>query len=266
MAVKDILVVLDHSQHRTALLDLAIGLAERHSARLTGLHVVAHHFFETKHSETAVKAAMVKTEFGEMTGRAGIAALWFDTDVNVNEVAVAEIVNRHACYADLVVIGQDEQAPLDRSVPYGLPERVILGSGRPVLVIPYAGSHLDVGERVMLTWKADRESTRAVNDALPLLKKAGEVSVIEVNPTADDDTNAKRLCDHLAAHGVTARMEPITAVGISIGDALLNRVPVEGCNLLVMGADSRTSLGTLTLGEVEKHILKYMTVPVLMSR
>jgi nucleotide-binding universal stress UspA family protein len=74
-----------------------------------------------------------------------------------------------------------------------------------------------------------------------------------------------KLCTYLACHGITARAEQAAAVGISIGDVLLNRASVEGSDLLVMGAFAQTRLGTPALGDVARHILKYMTVPVLMS-
>ena len=60
------------------------------------------------------------------------------------------------------------------------PERLALESGRPVLVIPYAGRYPRIGRNVVIAWKAGRESARAVFDALPLLQGAENVHILEI--------------------------------------------------------------------------------------
>jgi len=49
------------------------------------------------------------------------------------------------------------------------PAQVSLASGRPVLIVPYAGHFDHVGRRVLIAWNATREDARALSDALPLL-------------------------------------------------------------------------------------------------
>jgi nucleotide-binding universal stress UspA family protein len=265
MALKDMLVLLDNSHHCAPRLELAIGLARRHGARLRGLYVISHGFYEPEPGDGEGRAARAEVEFREQTGRAGVAAAWVGVDCRVVGATVAEVAILHAHYADLVIVGQTDHGAPERGIPADTPERVVLGSGRPVLVVPYAGSHGDVGTRVMVAWKAGRESTRAVGDALPLLAKAREVSVVEVNPASGAEEAGERLCEHLAAHGVAARAERVAAEGVGVGDALLNRISVAGSDLLVMGAFAQPRFGSPAPGEVARHILRHMTVPVLMS-
>lgn len=265
MEFKNILVVLDYSTACTARLELAIKLAKQHSAQLSGLYAISHGFFESKQNEAASHSDQVQSAFNEATSRASIDARWIGVDESIIGVGIAEIVNQHAYYYDLVVLGQDEPGNVARSLPGNLPERVVLGSGRPVLVVPYAGNYAQFGERIMLAWKAGRESTRAANDALPFLKKADEVRVVEVNSPTPGTAQAELLCAQLELHGVTSRPEHIIVEEISIGDALLNRISDEGDDLLVMGAYAHTRLGSLVVGDVARHILRHMTVPVLMS-
>lgn len=265
MSLKEILVVLDNSPQCASRLELAVALARQHGASLAGLYVITHPFYEPMHDDMQARAAEVRGMFESVAGRDKVVAKWIGVEWNVVGVTVAEIVNLHAHYVDLVIVGQDQQGDADGSVPHGLPERVILGAGRPVLIVPYTGSHLTMSERPMISWKAGRESTRAVNDALPLLQYAGDVCVLEVN-TGDAGTKAGRwLCEHLAAHGIKAHPKDVAATDIGIGDLLLNRLATEGSTLLVMGAFAHVRLGTPTLGDVARHILKHMTVPVLMS-
>ena len=58
----------------------------------------------------------------------------------------------------------------------------VMTSGRPVLAIPFAGDSPTIGERVLVAWNASREAARAVNDALPLLTGAKQVTVLAINP------------------------------------------------------------------------------------
>jgi len=265
MEFKNILVVLDYTPSCTARLELAIKLAKQHTARLSGLYAVSHGFYEPAQNEAALHVEHVQSDFIARTSRSCIDAHWIGVDDCIVGVSVPEIVNQHAYYTDLVVVGQDEPGAVERSVPNRLPERVILGSGRPVLVVPYSGNYTQFGQRIMVAWRAGRESTRAANDAMPFLKKAGEVRVVEVNSRTLSTSQAELLCTQLELHGVAARPEHIVVEEISIGDALLNRISDEGDDLLVMGAFAHTRLGSLTLGDVARHILKHMTVPVLMS-
>lgn len=265
MSLKNILVHLDSSHHSPSRLDLAIALAQRHQARLTAVFITTHPYYEPQHVDTEEKKVRVQAEFNAKTGAAGVKAELLTIDWKVSGVGVSEVVNLHAHYSDLVIVGQTDHSSQDRDTPADLPERVILGAGRPVLIVPYTGSYKNFGTRVLVAWKPGRESTRAVNDAIPLLAKADLVNILTVNP-ADPATNeGEKLCSHLAYHGIKAKAELATAAGISVGDILLNRTSVEGSDLLIMGAYAQTRLGAPNPGEVARHILKHMTVPVLMS-
>lgn len=265
MPVKNILIHLDNSDHSAARLNLAVGLARRHQARLTALYIITHPHYEPQHLDTDVKTKLVQSQFKETVAGGGVEAELLTIDWKVTGISVAEIINQHAYYADLVIIGQADHASRDKDTPADLPERVILGAGRPVLIIPYTASYRECGLRVLVSWKPGREAARAVNDAIPLMAMADVVNVLSVNPTDAEQYDGGKLCVHLASHGIVARAEQTTSTAISIGDVLLNRASVEGSDLLVMGAFAQTRLGNPTLGDVSRHILKFMTVPVLMS-
>ncbi len=270
MALADILVHMDDTESCATRLDVAIDLARRFQARLTGLYVITHLYYQPRHSQAEAVEDKVRRMFEQRGATAGVESKWLCVDWSVIGVGMTEIINHHAHYTDLLVVGQStSDAKNSKETPADLPERLVLGAGRPVLVIPYAGKFTAVGERVMVAWKAGRESTRAVNDALPLLKKAQRVDVLAINSseTYEDDGESlcANICDHLARHGVKATPERMMATVSSVGDALLNRVCEEGIDLLVMGAYAHTPQGKLVLGSVAGHLLKQMTVPVLMS-
>lgn len=265
MALKNILVHLDNSQHSTQRLKLAASLAHKHQARLTALYIITHPYYEPQHIDVESRTTLIQAEFNAIIAEAGVTAELIAIDWKVTGVNTTEVVNLYANYSDLVIVGQSDHNSQDKGTPTDLPERVILGSGRPVLIIPYTDSYKDLGRRVLVAWKSGREATRAVNDAIPLLTRADLVNILVVNPEDPAINDGDKLCAHLACHGIAAKAEQATANGISVGDVLLNRASVEGSDLLVMGAYAHTSLGVPVPGEIARHILKHMTLPVLMA-
>lgn len=267
MDLKDILVHIDNRPTCPTRLEAAIFLARRHKARLTGLYVETHSFFSARSRNGEEQRAEARELFLTETAKAGVDAEWVCIDSAATGLGVSEAVNLHAYYRDLVVLSQTDPDDRDRSIPSDLPTRAVLGSGRPVLLIPYAGRYQSLGERVLLAWRGGPESARAISEALPLLHQAKTVKVLSVQSSSDDGPHfvGGDICTHLGLHGVEASCEAAATVGLSVGDLLLNRAAEEGIDLLVMGAFSQLRRGVPSLGEVGRHLLQYMTVPVLMS-
>ncbi len=149
------------------------------------------------------------------------------------------------------------------------PEHVAFASGRPVLVVPYAGHFESVGGRVLIGWNATREAARAVNDAMPLLAIADAVTVLTIDPRAGPDAHGELpgadISLHLARHGVKADIERTVSADIPVGDVLLSRAADLGAELLVTGAYGHSRVRELLLGGATRALLRSMTVPVLMS-
>lgn len=265
MSLNNILVHFDSSHQGAARLNLAVDLAQKHQARVTALYIVTHQYYEPESADAEARTALVQAGFNAATEESGVKAELLMVDWQVTGVVVSEIINSHAHYSDLVIVGQTDPKALDNESQADLPERVVMGAGRPVLIIPYTAEYKEFGKRVLVAWKSGRESTRGVNDAIPLLLKADTVNVLVVNSVDSDNSDGEKLCNHLACHNIRAKAEQTTAVGISIGDVLLNRASTESSDLLVMGAYAHKRLGANTIGDVAKHILKHMTLPVLMS-
>lgn len=281
MQLKDILVHLDASRRSDARLGLAVDLARKHEAHLSALFVVdlvlpvgfAGGFadgaigigpvIERLREEALAAAAEVETRFRETVRREGIDGEW-----RLAEGVSAELVALHARYADLAVVGQ-EGPEGDQPAATAIIERVLFSSGRPVLVVPFAGKFETVGRRALIGWNASREATRAVHDALPLLVRAETVTVFSVNPRKGPDGPGEvpgaDLALHLARHGVKVEAAQTVSADVSEADVLLNQVADMAADLLVMGAYGHSRMREFVMGGVTRSILERMTVPVLMS-
>lgn len=150
-----------------------------------------------------------------------------------------------------------------------VPERIIIESGRPVLMIPNAGRYPKIGERINVAWNSRREASRAVFDALPLLTAAQRVRIVWVNPQGEKeiagDLPGAEIAATLARHGVKCEVAPTTSSDIGVGDVILSGLSDDSADLLVMGAWGHSRMRELVFGGATRHILEHMTVPVLMS-
>lgn len=274
MAIKDLLVYADDSAAVSARLDAAATLAQSHDAHLTALYVITPPYFPVyaevqipmevlqEQEEIAhANAKKVEKMFAAITEKHDIETEW-----RCDEGDLLSTLNMHARYADLVILGQDNPEEA-HYVPAGIPDKVVLGSGRPVLFIPYIDTPATIGQHVLIAWNGKREAARAVNDAIPLLTKAKKVKVLAVNPGSDahGEIPSADICLHLARHGVNAEAMQTTAKEVDVGDTLLSSAAATGADLIVMGGYGHARLWELVLSGATRHLLKYMTVPVLMS-
>jgi nucleotide-binding universal stress UspA family protein len=262
MSLKAILVHLDDTEHCHVRLDIAVILAQRYDAHLTGYFAVSNPHARRRGNG---KSALLRTEnlFREKTAAAGVEASWHST--NAPDIVERAILRSY--YADLVIIGQAQTNAGAIGVPPDFPERVVLGAGRPVLVIPNWGEFATIGESVMVAWRSGRAASRALNDAIPVLQRAKTVKLLMVNPSENFESEAENLCSYLAHHGISASSDRVSADDLSAGDILLNQACDQGTDLIVLGVLARTRLGvSVGLGPVGSHFLEHMTIPVLMSR
>jgi nucleotide-binding universal stress UspA family protein len=282
MAYKDLLVVLDGDPQSRDRILVAAALAERFGAHLVGLYVMVSReppgrfdyfnsdaplfgpLYRDIEEKAHAEAERTRILFEDIVGRKSLSAEWREASGEPAEVAAV-----HGRYADLIIVGQldpnDPQAPLIRPRP----EEVALLAGRPILVVPYAGTFEQIGQRVLVGWDASREATRAVNDAIPLLVGASSVTVIAVDaqptPAGHGDISGADIALHLARHGVATKVDSTVSAGIGIGNTLLSRASDLEADLLVMGAYGHSRVRELVLGGATRTVLASMTLPVLMA-
>jgi nucleotide-binding universal stress UspA family protein len=272
MAYRDIVVHASDNARNSANWTLAGAIAGDHKAHLCAHYTYMPYVFPAyveayvpadiiarQESERMERAEAAKAEFEEFCRLRQLSHEWhFTRDDPIDTLSV------RARYADLVVVGQEEEAstPLEMA---DLPPELVLGCGRPMIVVPYAGKFNGVGQRVLVAWNGSREAARAVHDALPLLKRARKTIVFSVDADMEGHLPGADISAHLARHGVIVEAAQTVAKDIDIADAILGAVSDYSADLLVMGAWGHSRLRERVLGGVTRHVLKQMTVPVLMS-
>jgi nucleotide-binding universal stress UspA family protein len=278
MNYKSIVVQLDTSKRAQVRLESAVRLASQFGAHLTGLFAMftpdprafqvmagtAGYYEDNERTREEDRGALERLFRAELV-RAGLHGDW----VTTSEYANTSVPRLGRC-ADLIIAGQDDPGDPEAYVADRFPEHLVLGSGRPVLLIPYAGTFPTVGKHVMIAWDGSREATRAVHDALPLLQQATGVIVVTVDKIRDNAHDsripASEITTVLARHGVSVEINVIDGGhDLPIGDALLSHAADNAVDLIVMGAYGHTRWQELILGGATRTMLDSMTVPVLMS-
>lgn len=292
LGLKDILVHIDDTAQGRRRLAAAVALAAAHDAHLIGLYVVTHPQIPSyirseipddilRHQAEVIEAATARAraQFEDAIRLAGVNGEWRQPP----GPALAAVA-LHGRYADIVIVGQRDPSGETGSEDWAMPDQLILSVGRPVLVLPAMAAPAasgergpaaigervpaPIGERVMVAWDASRLATRAVNDALPFLVRARQVLVMAVNPPTGDDGEgaipSADICLHLARHGIPAEAQHIVSDDLSVGAMLLSRAAEHGIDLLVTGAYGHARWREIVLGGVTRHMLRHMTLPVLM--
>ena len=93
------------------------------------------------------------------------------------------LIIRRARHSDLVVIGRKQHRD---HLPDDLLERLLLESGRPILVSAPHATPTPI-KTAMVCWKECAQAAHAVTAAMPLLRCAARVVVVSVAENGDDD-------------------------------------------------------------------------------
>jgi nucleotide-binding universal stress UspA family protein len=279
MAYKTILVHCNDKTRMGQTVGAAVELAEKFQAHLVGLSVappvlivptgvpgspdtmaIDERAQVYRRDNPAMKAAFQAAVDGKT-----LTSEWREEDAGTS--TIADVVIGHARAADLVVAAQrDWHWSVSAELDVG--DRLAVAAGRPVLIVPNEGVHSGIGGRVVVAWNGRREAARAAFDALPLLRQAKEVKVLAVDLLSEAEPNqdfaATDLCAALARHGITCEAVAAASDG-NVGATLLRRAIEHRADLLVMGCYGHSRLSELVFGGATRHMLRHMTIPVLMS-
>lgn len=168
--------------------------------------------------------------------------------------------------ADLIVMGP-ARAGSDALCTHADPGDVLMRSGRPILLAPAYQTRLGLC-RMVVAWKDTPQSQRAVHDALPLLKRASRVKVVEICGVAGRSEAKARVDDVVASlrrHGVTAESDALIGSDAKAGPALLEHCSGWDADLLVAGGYGRSRAREWIFGGVTRDLLGGSPTPVLLS-
>lgn len=277
MSLKKLLVHVDHLETGERRLRAAASVAQQFGAAVNALYVdswvlwasasvygpeITPALIENQKAVSESQRSRAKEQFDRVAAGVRGPMMWL-----VNEGDVAGRICANAHVNDLVVLGGVS------SEYSGLLDQVVLGAGRPVLLLP--DRLLSMSEpvfdfqRIVVGWNASRESARAIQDALPFLHRADTVTVVTVTfetEAGESPESMSLLLQYLDAHGIAAQTEVIGhGQSGNSGEILLETAAAKNAGLLVMGAYGHSRWREIVLGGSTRHVLKHAQLPVLMS-
>jgi nucleotide-binding universal stress UspA family protein len=281
MALKNIGVFVDATPEGEKRIDYAATLAHQCGAHLAGIHVVSavrpeHRADYYVIGEKAIRASLAWQKASDEAATTDVRRQFEAISAKRDLSAEFRVIRRggsdedlilSSLHSDLVVIGQRE---LQEMPGYLAPERLLLASGAPILVVPSGWKSEPIGKNILVGWNASREARRAVADALPFLVEAASVTLLVV----DSDKRARRhgeepgadIALYLARHGAQVEVAQVSSRGSPVADIILSYAADHGADLIVIGAYSHARSIEMVFGGVTRTLLKQALVPVLMSR
>jgi nucleotide-binding universal stress UspA family protein len=262
MSYAALMVHFDAARQSQRRLRLAVGLAARFHAALIGI-AGRSYLPPFLADDGADKVAGGDAEQREMAAvladleakfRAGAKPLedveWRGAIDDANSLLPLQ-----ARAADLVILGRPAD-PADRYYTLD-PGAAILRAGRPVLLVPDDIDSLQA-RRVVVAWKDTRESRRAVQDALPFLRDAEEVMIVEVcehGTEAQSQQGVNDVTDYLRRHRIKVGAMAYLHTERSVADEILRFAKDETADLIVAGGYGRSRLGEWMFGGVTRDLL-----------
>lgn len=251
----------------TATVQLGLAVAQQQQAFVVGIHIIPQ-----IPSVTAIPDALAVLEAEEQTARdcgpwwSELCRRWkVEGRWEVFRGPYVPVLAARSRMADLLVCN----APGRQDLPIGWDNitRTLFAGGAPVLLVPETYEVRSAPERVLVAWNGSGESTEAIRAAMPLLRKAAEVDLLdgwrEALPGFGPPTLA--LDEWLARQGVTVRQHRPFHPGEGTGAHLLREADAMQAQLLVMGSWGRSRISELVLGGTTHHVLSHTHLPLLLA-
>ncbi|HEY8580480.1 MAG TPA: universal stress protein [Beijerinckiaceae bacterium] len=274
MSLKDLLVVLDADGRQGPAHAFAQSLAARSGAHLTAaglaLQYVAPVSFSGDYpydllaqaTEQSRRSALASYEALKAQAAAGVSTdlVMIETVAGMANARLGEL----ARHFDLAIVGQDDLGGVGDEG--GLIVALLMGSGRPVFVVPYIHRGPAKLDHAMVAWDGGLVAARALAGAMPLLQGAQRVEVVTMAPRdlPPEELPGFNITRHLSRHGVKAELRQIPAAD-DVGAALLSHASDTGADYLVMGGYGHSRFREFMLGGATRSVLSSMTLPVLMA-
>lgn len=264
MTYATLLVHLQSGQSNTALLTVAGQFADRFDARVIGIAAcqpmmivsgdgtVCGDVYAEDQRQITVDLETAHAEFQDALSN-GKAVLEWRSQITI--AGLASYLSVQARSADLIMTGSVPADTFNLSQAAD-PGSLVMEVGRPVFVVPSNGRPMTFA-RALVGWKDSRESRRATADALPLLKRTEQVTVLEIAAIDDVDAAKARVEDvvtWLARHGITAdaRVERSRHDDATHVQTIADEVDAD---FIVAGAYGHSRLREWMLGGVTRGLL-----------
>jgi nucleotide-binding universal stress UspA family protein len=276
MTYATVMVGLALDRSNKARLEIAGQLAERFGAGVIGIAAAQFspplYFTSGEQAQELVDQgqAAIKNRIADLESefRAAMRNRAIEAEWRCAEDYPARYIVREARASDIIVVGEADGGAVGDPFVQISPGDLVMQAGRPLLVVPDACNWLDL-RSVLVAWKDTAEARRAVADALPILRKATNVTVVEIVGEQSDRIAASSRVGDVAAwlsrHGIVA--SGLVPDECGRAGVQLERIAAElGAGVVVAGAYGHSRLREWILGGVTQRLVNPLNRCSLLSR
>jgi nucleotide-binding universal stress UspA family protein len=273
MTIASVMVYVDVAQQAEEQVRVARSVAAKFDAVLIGASALA--VKPTFVAEGVIIEEMTADDLGKMRADLAEKTKWFHDVVGFPaekvewrwdiEYPLVFLANE-ARSADLIVIKNTRHQRADPSRLLN-PAEAVLRMGRPTILVPEHVHDLRA-DRIVVGWKDAREARLAVRDALPLLGKAAQVTIVEICSSTEQEAARGRVRDvvkYLGRHGVNCEMDFRVHLAEPAAFPLIRLAKDLDADLIVTGAYGHSRLGEWFFGGVTRSLLDEAPCCLMMS-
>lgn len=271
--MRNILLPFEYIETIPHLVDCAVSLAKKYNSSVSGVAIhqridsfIAQEgsivFDSLHHDENKEEAIKYKEKFIDHINTLKKS----DSDLNdLKYKWLSEELENQKYLGDLsrvynvVIISRPYQEL--QSASLSSIQTILFDGGRPVMLIPM-NKQIDIGREVVISWNCTTESSRAVFAALPILKKANNVTILTVEKVITDGPSGEQVSELLASHGIDAKPVTISGDERKIGDAILDFSKSVDADLIVKGAYTQSRLREIIFGGATRHLMLHSEIPI----
>ncbi len=287
MAYRKILVPLLGNERDAHVLNAAFGVAKAFGSHVAGVYVkpdpsevvpylgegisasVMQEIMDAAREAAKRAAASARAALDQAAKTAGAsvqpsaqAGVGVGGSFHVREGLVEVVIAEEARLADLVVFALPAEAQ-DAAMRATM-EAALLNGRKPLLLVPREVGKI-AGAKIAVGWDGGAAAAHAVSSAMPLMKQAEAVEILNVTSGPIDTVQMDRLRDYLRLHGVNPVEHGINPGSQGTASALIDGARRSGAGLLVIGGYGHSRLRELVLGGVTRHVFANATMPVFMA-
>lgn len=168
-----------------------------------------------------------------------------------------------ASLSDLVIVSLGARDKKGRA-EWTLAADLAMTVPAPVLALPSDSNVIDLQGSVMIAWNGSSQAARALRAAVPLMKKAQNIVMVQVG-SDEEWLPAEDALRYLSRHDIHAEFRQLDAEKGSDADLLIAAADDIAPRLIVMGVFGRSMLRETLFGGVTRKLLEWGKTPLLLA-